>query len=132
MSSAQKCITITSLTRNLQCLLFSSNRMKQPISHDEYLWEKINMSGNFYENEVPIKFLEFILYRGCKFLNLCKAKLEGNFSLDGMSKLRYLFVKFIKVWVVNCPNLQITPIEIDITHWDFLILIPRLILTRFL
>jgi len=60
------------------------------ISHDEYLWEKINMSGNFYENEVPIKFLEFILYRGCKFLNLCKAKLEGNFSLDGMSKLRYL------------------------------------------
>ena len=97
MSSAQKCITITSLTRNLLCLLFSSNRMKQPISHDEYLWEKINMSGNFYENEVPIKFLELILYRGCKFLNLCKAKLEGNFSLDGMSKLRYLFVKFIKV-----------------------------------
>ena len=57
------------------------------ISHDELLWQKVNLS----HRTVTSEFLKFILDNvGCKYLSLHFATLTGNLSLNKPSQLRYL------------------------------------------
>ena len=62
-----------------------SKRFKN-ICSDESLWKKINLSDKI----VPTVFIEKILARGCEFLNLNNAILEGDSYFLSNSKLRYL------------------------------------------
>ena len=62
-----------------------SKRFKN-ICSDESLWKKINLSDKI----VPTVFIEKILVRGCEFLNLNNAILEGDSYFLSNSKLRYL------------------------------------------
>ena len=62
-----------------------SKRFKN-ICSDESLWKKINLSDKI----VPTVFIEKILARGCEFLNLNNAILEGDSYFLSISKLRYL------------------------------------------
>ena len=54
------------------------------ISQIETLWHKFNL----FRKAVPTKFLEMIIQKGCKYLNLSGARLEGNLSLAKASQLR--------------------------------------------
>ena len=62
-------------------------RRIRSISHDESLWQKINLC----EKIVPTEFLEFVLNNGCKYLSLKGATLTGNLTLMiKNSQLKYL------------------------------------------
>ena len=62
-------------------------RRIRSISHDESLWQKINLC----EKIVPTEFLEFVLNNGCKYLSLKGATLTGNLILMiKNSQLKYL------------------------------------------
>ena len=47
----------------------------QNVSHDEFLWRKINLSWN---KRIPPRFLEQILAKGCLYLNLRRARISGS------------------------------------------------------
>ena len=59
------------------------------ISHDKYLWQKIDQSGQ----NVSTAFIQFILDRGCKYLDLDNSKLEVNLKLTAKSQLRHLYLQ---------------------------------------
>ena len=57
------------------------------ICYDSCLWQNIDIS----EKIVPATFLELLLDKGCKSLNLSNSKiLKGNSGLSETSKLKYL------------------------------------------
>lgn len=63
-----------------------SKRFKA-ICNDESLWQKINL----YNKKVPAKFVEYVIKRGCKYLNLSHIKMIGSIkNLNGISQLKYL------------------------------------------
>ena len=53
------------------------------ISHDKSLYQKINLNGK----KVQTRFLERIINKGCKHLNLSGAQLEGSYLLYTQSRL---------------------------------------------
>ena len=65
------------------------------ISHDGFLWKKINLSGQ----NVPNTFFQFIMDRGCKYLYLYNCKLEVNLS-STKSRLKYGHLKYL--YLQNC------------------------------
>ena len=56
------------------------------ISHDETLWQKVNL----YRLKVSTEFLQMILNNGCTHLSLKQTELAGNFCLGNTSQLKYL------------------------------------------
>ena len=53
------------------------------ISTDETLYQTVNLSGCETElRKVPVNFIEFVLKKGCKTLNLKYSGLLGEFSDD--------------------------------------------------
>ena len=56
------------------------------ISQIEFLWQKINL----FRKAVPTKFLDMIIKKGCKYLCLSGARLEGKFDRMEKSNLKYL------------------------------------------
>ena len=57
------------------------------ISYDESVWQKINV----YRQKVPPGFLAHILTKGCKYLSLQRALLDGGkLNLTKPSNLKYL------------------------------------------
>ena len=56
------------------------------ISQIEFLWQKMNL----FRKAVPTKFLDMIIKKGCKYLNLSGARLEGKLDLMEKSNLKYL------------------------------------------
>ena len=56
------------------------------ISQIESLWQKMNL----FCKAVPTKFLNMIIKKGCKYLCLSGARLEGKFDRMEKSNLKYL------------------------------------------
>ena len=56
------------------------------ISQIEFLWQKMNL----FRKAVPTKFLTMVIKKGCKYLSLSGARLEGKFYLMEKSNLKYL------------------------------------------
>ena len=54
-----------------------SKRIRK-ISHDESLWQKINL----YQRKVKVEFVEQILSNGCKYLSLNCAELLGDIKVQ--------------------------------------------------
>ena len=81
------------------------------VSHDECLWEKINL---FEGQNVPSKFIEMIINRGCKYLSLHSARTRpGYLTLHKESKLKYLDLSFcsandriIEEILTSCHSLE--------------------------
>jgi len=81
------------------------------ISQDESLWEKINL---FEDQNVPSKFIEMIINRGCKYLSLFSAKSIGYLTLNkAESKLKYLDMslcsandRMIEEILASCHSLE--------------------------
>ena len=63
-----------------------SKRFKS-LSEDENLWPK---KFNLCHKKVPVEFLQKLLDRGCKYLSLSGAVLEGILNLPKASRLKYL------------------------------------------
>ena len=50
---------------------------------------------SLYDKEVPIEFLQKVLYSGCKYLSLYRSEILGNrLHLENLSKLRYLDMSY--------------------------------------
>ena len=56
------------------------------ISQIEFLWQKMNL----FRKAVPTKFLDMIIKKGCRYLSLSGARLEGKLNLMEKSNLKYL------------------------------------------
>ena len=63
------------------------------ISHDEFLWQKIDLSGQ----NITTTFFQFILDRGCKHLYLYNCKLEVKLKSTEKSKLKYFYLQNCQV-----------------------------------
>ena len=61
-----------------------SKRIRK-ISHDESLWQKINL----YQRKVRVEFVEQILSNGCKYLSLNCAELFGNIKVRVRSRYEF-------------------------------------------
>jgi hypothetical protein len=57
------------------------------ISNDENLWPK---KFNLCHKKVPVEFLRKLLDRGCKYLSLSGASLDGTLNLPKASRIKYL------------------------------------------
>ena len=65
-----------------------SNRLRG-ITQDETLWKQVDVN----DKKVSTEFLEMILEKGCKFLDISLAEtLEGSLNLEHKSELRHLDV----------------------------------------
>ena len=60
------------------------------ISNDDSLFQTVNFSGKY----VKIDFLEFVLNKGCKSVNLSDSYIWGNLSLIQKSQLRKLDIPY--------------------------------------
>ena len=69
--------------------LFRCNKVSQRIRSvvKESKWKRFNLNFN---EEIPVKFIEQILYEGCEYLSLQHAQLCGMINLDKVSKLKFL------------------------------------------
>ena len=64
------------------------------ISNDKHLWPK---KFNLCFRKVPVGFLEKLLERGCKYLSLSEATLEGTLNFPKFSRLKYLSLSGFKL-----------------------------------
>ena len=62
------------------------SRRIRAISHDETLWQKINLS----RQNIPTGFLQVLLNNGCKYLILKSSCIHGSFKLNRPTQLQYL------------------------------------------
>ena len=98
-------------SRDLICMGQMSNRIRA-ISHDEQLWQKINlyhepskdvlmgefMGMTFSDSEtgiaasekIPARFLKIAINNGCKYLSLYPHEIDGKLELNQVSSLIYL------------------------------------------
>ena len=80
------------------------------VSHDKSLYQKMNLK----EKKVRIRFLERIINKGCKDINLSRTRLEGSdFNLNEKSQLRCLNLDFVaaslkdlEILTDSCVKLQ--------------------------
>ena len=95
--------------RELLCCGQTSKRIRA-VSHDETLYQKIDLNGK----KVQARFLERIINKGCKDLNLIGALLKGSdFNLSKKSQLKFLnldfcaaSVKDMEILTASCVQLQ--------------------------
>ena len=62
------------------------------ICHDKSLWQKVYV----YDKKVPTEFLNFVLSKGCKDLNLSGSTLCGSLNLKKVSQLIDLQLDYCK------------------------------------
>ena len=69
------------------------------ISHDEFLWQRIDLRGR----NVSAAFIQFILDRGCKYLDLSNSR-----TLD-LKSIQNIFKNCVQLTELNleCPNISI-------------------------
>ena len=63
------------------------------ISHDQALWQKMNLSSDPWEkckNKVPADFLHMVISNGCKYLSLNSEQIQSDLKLNQVSSLIYL------------------------------------------
>ena len=65
---------------NMKEIVYCAQMSKRirTISHDESLWQKINL----YQRKVRVEFVEQILSNGCKYLSLNCAELLGDIKVQ--------------------------------------------------
>lgn len=89
--------------------LYRCNKVSKRIRSiglDESLWQKINLNLN---QKIPSTFIKDILSKGCKYLSLQHAQLEGKLNLNySQLKVRIFrkisFLFFIKREHKKCGN----------------------------
>jgi len=62
------------------------------VSHDESLWQKLNLC----KQVIPREFLEMAINNGCKYLSLQESVITGSLKLNTPCKLKYLDLTFIR------------------------------------
>ena len=69
------------------------------ISHDEFLWERIDLSGR----NVSAAFIQFILDRSCKYLDL------SNSRIPDLKSIQNIFINCVQSTELNleCTNISI-------------------------
>ena len=69
------------------------------ISHDEFLWERIDLSGQ----NVSAAFIQFILDRSCKYLDL------SNSRIPDLKSIQNIFINCVQSTELNleCTNISI-------------------------
>ena len=82
MKSAEKVLELADLPVEIILKVFASLELKdllncgqvakrfRTISHDEFLWQRIDLC----KQNVPAAFIQFILDRGCKYLDLSNSQ----------------------------------------------------------
>ena len=63
------------------------------ISHDQSLWQKMNLSCDPWENctnKVPAEFLHMVIQNVCKYLSLNSEQIQSTLKLNQISSLVYL------------------------------------------
>ena len=83
------------------------------ISHDEFLWQQIDLSGK----SVSAAFIQFILERGCKHLDLSNSR-----TLD-LKSIQHIFNNCVQSTELNLEN---TNISIKESNLGFESLVPQL------
>ena len=61
------------------------------ISHDQSLWQKMNLSSDPWEkctNKVPAEFLHMVIQNGCKYLSLNSEQIQSTLKLNQISSVR--------------------------------------------
>ena len=66
------------------------------ISHDEFLWQRIDLTGT----SVSAAFIQFILDRGCKHLDL-----SNSCALD-FNSIQHIFNNCAKLYTPSTPNID--------------------------
>ena len=101
MKSVERVLELTDLPVEIILKVFASLDLKdlfncgqvakrfRTISHDEFLWQRIDLSGQ----NVSTSFIQFILDRSCKYLDLDNSRLEVNLKLTEKSQLRHLYLQ---------------------------------------
>ena len=80
------------------------------ICNDESIWEKINL----YERVVPSEFIDQILQKGCKYINLDSSKIVGDLKLSKKDyNVKYLNLRccdagpgVLEKLINSCQSLQ--------------------------
>ena len=80
------------------------------ICNDESIWEKINL----YEKVVPSEFIDQILQKGCKYINLDSSKIVGDLKLSKKDyNVKYLNLRccdagpgVLEKLINSCQSLQ--------------------------
>ena len=101
MKSTESVLELTDFPDEIILIVFASLDLRdllncgkvskrfRTISHDKILWQRIDLSGE----KVSAAFMQFILDRGCKYLDLDNSKLEVNLKLTEKSQLRHLYLQ---------------------------------------
>ena len=71
------------------------------ISHDEFLWQRIDLSGK----SVSAAFIQFILDRGCKHLDL------SNSCAHDLNPIQHIFNNCVQLTELNLEIANISIIE---------------------
>ena len=105
MKGADRVLELTDFPDEIILKVFASLNLKdllncgqvskrfRAISHDEFLWQRIALSGQ----NITTSFFQFILDRGCKHLYLYNCKLEVKLKSTEKSKLKYLYMQNCQV-----------------------------------
>ena len=88
--------------------LYRCNKVSKRIRSiglDESLWQKINLNLNL---KIPSIFIADILSKGCKYLSLQHAQLEGKLNLKHHSQLKVRRFRTIFLFLISSPQKETT------------------------
>ena len=106
MKSAEKALELADLPVEIILKVFASLDLKdllncgqvskrfRAISHDEFLWQRIDLSGK----SVSAAFIKFILDKGCKHLNL------SNSCTFDLKSIHQIFNNCVQLTELNLEN----------------------------
>ena len=101
MKSAENVLELTDFPDEIILKVFTNLDLKnlmncgkvskrfRTLSYDKILWQRMDLSGQ----NVSTAFIQFILDKGCKYLDLDNSKLEVNLKLAEKSQLRHLYLQ---------------------------------------
>ena len=110
MKSVERVLELTDLPVEIILKVFASLDIKdlfncgqvakrfRTISHDEFLWQRIDLSGK----SVSAAFIQFILDRGCKHLDLSNSRI-----LD-LKSIQNIFNDYVQLTELNLENTNIS------------------------
>ena len=93
--------------------LYRCNKVSKRIRSiglDESLWQKINLNLNL---KIPSIFIKDILDKGCRYLSLRHAQLEGKLNLKHHSQLKVRRFRTMFFILVSSPRKETTTKRID-------------------
>ena len=88
--------------------LYRCNKVSKRIRSiglDESLWQKINLNLNL---KIPSIFIKDILDKGCRYLSLRHAQLEGKLNFKHHSQLKVRRFRTIFLFLISSPQKETT------------------------